>query len=736
MHIKTKLLSLGIMLSVLVQFVNADVFFPADDPHIQLYGRWDTRTPSAPKHSWPGVYIYATFEGTSIGARFDDNFNYFNVFIDGKLHSIFHPTKTGIADYTLAQGLEDSVHTLLLTKRNESWWGTFGFHGLILDDGSTLLEPPDRPARKIEFLGDSFTSASGNEATTVGVPPNTELVTNIYEGFGPIIARNYGAQYHMTSISGIGLVLDYTEDYTNNLPDRFNRVISGNTTLEWEFSQWIPNLVVIGLGLNDYSGFGGWEGTLENEETELYKARYHEFIGTIRDVYPGVRILAVATHVEWMRTTIAEIVAEENAAGNLDVSYAQYSYYPGGYVNNGHPNVETHYGIAAELISFIDTINAWEPYIDNNPPVITNYPDTHFVSYASTFDIMVETDSYATLKYDYTDLPYEDMVYTFTETGYRDHILTFTGEHEGDYTLYIKAADMGGNITPVSTVISFSIDTTKALLNWYDPDYILDDWGNGPAWFGQEGDQKTVTSVQDVNTIYFRKEFEVDDPSSVTGFGILVKGSDGAVVYLNGREIGRINMFQTDEVSYTSYAMKSADLNQMLVINDPAHINLVHMGSNVLAIEMHKALSGSEGVAFDCQMIDQNYQMIFGLGSEWSFLDSGIMPPSIIVDISTDVQSGSTRPSYFSLHQNYPNPFNPVTTISYEVPYSTEVTLKIYDINGRITRTLTDGQQTTGWHSVQWRGKDDSGNSVSTGVYFARVQTGKYSAVIKMLYLK
>ena len=129
---------------------------------------------------------------------------------------------------------------------------------------------------------------------------------------------------------------------------------------QWDFEQWIPNLVVIGLGLNDYSGFGGWSGGITEEETNLYKTRYHEFISTIRDVYPGVKILAVAAHLTWMQETIAQVVEEENANGHEEVFYAFYPYYNGGYVNEGHPNVETHYKIATELMEAIDTINAWE----------------------------------------------------------------------------------------------------------------------------------------------------------------------------------------------------------------------------------------------------------------------------------------------------------------------------------------------------------------------------------------
>ena len=732
-----KILLMALLVSLTVpQILQAQVFFPADDSRIQYFGRWDMTTTTAPSHSWPGVYIYAEFEGTSIGARFNDNFNYYNVIIDGELANIFHGTSAGATDYQLIVGLEDTHHTLLLTKRSETGWTSHSFYGFTLEVGRSLLEPMERPARKIEFIGDSFTSASGNEAPTEEAPADMAFFTNTYEGFGPIIARNYDAQYHMTSISGIGLVLDYTGSYAGNLPDKFNRTRIQSADPVWDFEQWIPNLVVIGLGLNDYSGFGGWNGDLVEAETELYKSRYHAFMAIIRDLYPGVKILAVATHVDWMRTTISEIVNEERMNGNLDVSYAQYSHYAGGYVNNGHPNVATHHGIAEELISYIDSIDAWVPFIDTIPPAIIAYPDTPFVAYDETFEIEVVTDSYATVKYDLTDGAYQEMAYTFTVTGYRDHSLIFSGEHGVDYTLYLKASDQSGNISLNATMISFGVDTTKMMLNWNDVAYDQTAWETGSARFGMAGGPDVVTSISDVNAVYFRKEIELENPQALTAFGILIKGSDGALVHLNGTEIGRINMFDSEHVDFESFAVEADILNQMIVVTDPARLALLRGGTNVIGVEMHRAQVGSNGVAFDCQMINQIYQPIFTLGSEWAFFDAGSTPAPMIVDKTTAIDQPVNQPSEFVLLNNFPNPFNPGTTIEYKLPELSQVSLIIYDIAGREVQTLVSTRQSPGAYQVNWNGFDKHGKQVSTGMYLARLQAGDYKDVVKMLYLK
>ena len=89
-----------------------------------------------------------------------------------------------------------------------------------------------------------------------------------------------------------------------------------------------------------------------------------------------------------------------------------------------------------------------------------------------------------------------------------------------------------------------------------------------------------------------------------------------------------------------------------------------------------------------------------------------------------------------SLGQNYPNPFNPTTTVSYDLPIASNVMLTVYDITGRTVTALRDTHQPAGTYSVQWNCIDDSGNSVSTGVYFCRLQAGDYTKTIKMGYLK
>ena len=87
--------------------------------------------------------------------------------------------------------------------------------------------------------------------------------------------------------------------------------------------------------------------------------------------------------------------------------------------------------------------------------------------------------------------------------------------------------------------------------------------------------------------------------------------------------------------------------------------------------------------------------------------------------------------------RNYPNPFNPTTTISFSIPEESKVEFTVYNIKGQKVKVLTNNNYDKGSHSVSWDGVDESGKSVSSGVYFYNLKVnGKDKAVKKMLLLK
>jgi len=99
-------------------------------------------------------------------------------------------------------------------------------------------------------------------------------------------------------------------------------------------------------------------------------------------------------------------------------------------------------------------------------------------------------------------------------------------------------------------------------------------------------------------------------------------------------------------------------------------------------------------------------------------------------------RSVTTPTISYALDQNVPNPFNPTTTISYTLPDAGAVKLSIYDASGRLVRTLVSSAREHGSHAEVWDGTDSAGRAVSSGIYFYRLDAGKFSQSRKMVLLK
>jgi hypothetical protein len=112
----------------------------------------------------------------------------------------------------------------------------------------------------------------------------------------------------------------------------------------------------------------------------------------------------------------------------------------------------------------------------------------------------------------------------------------------------------------------------------------------------------------------------------------------------------------------------------------------------------------------------------------WMQLDRMIRPP---VGVTTDITKSPSKIDRYHLSQNYPNPFNPLTTISYSVPETGHVTLKIYDLLGREVTTLVDRRISTGTYSVEW-----DGSAMPSGIYFYRLQAGSHIIAKKLILMK
>ena len=330
---------------------------PSDDK-IQYTGRIDFSNPNAPVLYWPGTYLKAKFQGTSLIIKLDDETgeNYYNVFLDGDLdHPVILDCKSGVHDYAVAQDLVDGEHDVWLFRRTEGFSGSTTFLGFVLDANKQLVQRPAKPERKIEFYGDSITCGMGNECADEAEDEDNSKRNN-FLAYGAITARNLNAEYSCIAKSGIGIMISW---FDMTMPEYYDRLDPSDQTSRWDFSRWTPDVVVINLFQND-----SW--LIERldpvpEGSEIVDA-YVDFLKRIRNHYPKAHIFCVLGSMDATRDGspwpdyVESAVDRFGRQNNDQKIYTTFFEYDG---FDKHPRVRHHQKMALELTSFIEEKIGW-----------------------------------------------------------------------------------------------------------------------------------------------------------------------------------------------------------------------------------------------------------------------------------------------------------------------------------------------------------------------------------------
>jgi hypothetical protein len=117
-------------------------------------------------------------------------------------------------------------------------------------------------------------------------------------------------------------------------------------------------------------------------------------------------------------------------------------------------------------------------------------------------------------------------------------------------------------------------------------------------------------------------------------------------------------------------------------------------------------------------------------------IDTGRATTQLTVSSDEPTDFAVEAPSYFGISQNYPNPFNPKTAIQFQVPFTTNVDIAVYNSNGQLVKTLVSGVKEAGYHTVEWNGINNAGQPVDSGVYFYTIVAGDYTSTKRMVLLK
>ena len=355
MRKKTFLLSILFIFSAAFSFAAESLtYYKASDPRFFYMGRGDFANINHPKFWVPGAQIIFKFKGDSCTVDLTDEhlygkfFNYVQFIVDGH-YSRF---KLSAVDSKLSVGdhLKDTIHSVIICKTTESNIGFLQFNGATC---YKLLPPPPPPKRKIECIGNSITCGTGSDQSVIPCGKGEwDDQHNSYLSYGPVTARALHAQYHLTSVSGIGLIhsccnLKYV------MPQVFNKINLRDDTIPWNFSLYQPDVVTIELGQND---------GIQNATT--FCNAYVRFIHTLRKDYPKAHIvllsspMADSTLLPVMKGYILTVVQRLRDSGDKRVSKYFFSKrYHGGC--DSHPTLAQHQLMANELTKYLKQLMHW-----------------------------------------------------------------------------------------------------------------------------------------------------------------------------------------------------------------------------------------------------------------------------------------------------------------------------------------------------------------------------------------
>jgi lysophospholipase L1-like esterase len=248
------------------------------------------------------------------------------------------------------------THTVWLYKATEAHTGA-----VILEKitGRNLKALPRMQRPLIEFIGNSITC--GAAADPSEVPCGTgdyHDQHNAYYAYGPRVARALGAEFMLSSVSGIGIYRNWNSDGPT-MPQVYENVdFQDKNTRRWDFSQYSPKVVSIALGTNDFSNGDGKRSRLPFDSA-AFTSRYIDFVKLVKTKYPKARIALLSSPmVQGERNILLQNILA-TIKKNIDAQYptsgpvALYFFKPmQPHGCSGHPSVEDHAILARELETF------------------------------------------------------------------------------------------------------------------------------------------------------------------------------------------------------------------------------------------------------------------------------------------------------------------------------------------------------------------------------------------------
>lgn len=346
------------------------MFIAADDSRLIYEGRIDFTDKKAPVLIYSFSSVSFRFHGTRLSVELSnicgDWRNFLGFLIDGRQDCRELKRNGKRYSYLLCENLSENVHDVVIFKRQDvcHYMTIYGFEtdGRLLDPAKPLSE------RRMEFFGDSITCGKVVEATDyIGQedPENQGEYTNAYYSYGAECSRLLHARAHITGISGVALLdgagyfCEEDDASTGAVGmescwDKLQCNPQLGKTKQWDFTRFIPHVVVIAIGQNDAHPYDYMASADDPDRRAHWKKCYKAFAKQLRAVYPHAVMIFTTTILEhdlsWDQA-ISEVVKELAAEGDGKVCRFFYSKNACG--TPGHVRIPEAKEMADELASFI-----------------------------------------------------------------------------------------------------------------------------------------------------------------------------------------------------------------------------------------------------------------------------------------------------------------------------------------------------------------------------------------------
>lgn len=304
-------------------------------------------------YQWPGAYFEASFAGAAVYFTPGPGDKILHVSLDGQPVASF--TKPAGGAYRV-DGLANGTHTIRVEIANESQAAPATFGGFAVPANGKALAARKR-ARQIEFIGDSYTVGYGN------ISPKRECTvdevwatTDASQGFGPLVARHYDADYQINAISGRGIVRNWDGTPGDPLPIAYPYVLFDKKTA-YKDATWRPQIMVVELGTNDFSTqLHPQERWKSRDELHAdFEATYVRFVKQLRAANPKAFFILMASDGAdgEIQAEVQKVLGRLRAAGEQRIDFIPMNALP----MTGchfHPSTADDQTVAELLIRYID----------------------------------------------------------------------------------------------------------------------------------------------------------------------------------------------------------------------------------------------------------------------------------------------------------------------------------------------------------------------------------------------